>query len=302
VPARADGFAEEALRFGPGGRLFGVLATPESRPRAAALLLNAGRNRCIGWARGDVAEARRLASAGVAALRFDIAGVGDSAPEDGDEPLYDARRAADVVAALDLIEARFGPLPVALRGPCSGAFLGFAAAVQDARVKAAALINAQRYVWNPADDFDTVMRQPVHTVGISRRARDPRQIRRLLTGDIPARLALERLTTMLGRAAQARLGRAGLGLTSQARAIAEGRRGFASLAARGLALKIIVSKGDRAIEELMLFFGDETRFARAHGGDALVRIEGADHNLTPPQARRAASAAFDALIAAIARD
>ena len=298
----ADGFAEEALRFGPQGRLFGVLATPESRPRAAALLLNAGRNRCIGWARGDVAEARRLARAGVATLRFDIAGVGDSAPESGDEPLYDARRAADVIAALDLIEARFGDVPVVLRGPCSGAFLGFTAAVRDARVKGAALINAQRYVWNPTEDFGTVMRQPVHSVELAREARDPRQIRRLLTGDISLRSVLTRLTTTAARTAQARIGRMGLPLTSQARVVAQGRRGFEALAARGQALKIIVSKGDRAIDELKLFFGDEASFARAHGADALVRIEGADHNLTAPQARAVASDAFDALIARVARD
>lgn len=298
---RAGGVEEEAARFGPQGRLFGVLATPlEGRPRAAALLLNAGRNRCIGWARGDVAEARRLARAGVAVLRFDLAGVGDSAPENADEPLYDARRAVDVSAAIDFLEGRLGPLPVALRGPCSGAFLGFAAAVADPRVRGAALINAQRYVWNPNDDFDVVMRQPVHSVALAREARDLRHIRRLLRGEITPASVARRLGGLVWRGAQARLGRLGLPVTAQARIIAEGRRGFAALAARDMALKIVVSQGDRAIDELKLFFGDEAQFARAHGGDALIRIANADHNLTDPQARRAASDAFDAVIARIA--
>lgn len=293
-----DGLVEEALRFGPQGRLFGVLATPVGAPpRAAALLLNAGRNRSIGWARGDVAEARRLARDGVATLRFDIAGVGDSAPDTDEEPLYNVRRVIDVSAAIDLIEQRFGAIAVALRGPCSGAFLGFAAAVADPRVKGAALINAQRYVWNPRDDFDTVMRQPVHTVELAKQARDPRQIRRLLRGEISPAAVARRLSRHIWREAQARLGRSGLAATHQARLVAEGRRAFAALAARDVALTVIVSQGDRAIDELKLFFGDEATFAGAHGPAALARIKEADHNLTAPEARRLASCAFDAVIA-----
>lgn len=79
--------------------------------------------------------------------------------------------------------------------------------------------------------------------------------------------------------------------------IAEGRRAFAALAARDVALTVIVSQGDRAIDELKLFFGDEATFARAHGPAALARIKDADHNLTAPEARRLASCAFDAVIA-----
>lgn len=295
--AAAGAVNEEALRFGPQNALFGVLAAPvDSAPRAAAILLNAGRNRAIGWARGDVAEARRLARAGVVALRFDVAGVGDSAPRSNGEPLYDPIRAADVSEAIDLIEARYGAIPVALRGPCSGAFLGFAAAVADERVKGAALINAQRYIWNPRDDFDAVMRQPVHTVEVARQARDPQQIRRLLTGQISLGGLAARLARTVWRKTQAGLGRRGLGLTHEARLVAKGRRGFAALAARGAALKIIVSEGDRAIEELKLYFGTERAFALAHGPQALVRISSADHNLTAPSARMAASVAVDELI------
>lgn len=304
APARfapAAGVVEEAMRFGPGQRLFGVLAAPASgAPRALVVQLNAGRNRAVGWARGEVAEGRRLAQAGVAALRFDLAGVGDSAPDGDHEPLYDARRAVDVSAAIDRLEARFGPLPVIVKGPCSGAYLGFHAALADARVKGAALINAQRYVWNPRDDFDKVMRQPVHKVELARQARDPRQLMRLLRGEIPLRTAVQRLLAEPWRAAQGRLGRAGLGLTHEARLIAQGRRGFDALRARGVALAVLVSEGDRAIEELLLYFGDEARFAAAHGPQALARIAGADHNLTPPCARADASRALDALIARLA--
>lgn len=298
ISREADGYVEEALRFGPEGRLFGVLTEPAgTAPRAAVALINAGRNRSIGWARGDVDEARRLARAGVAALRFDIAGVGDSAPDGGDEPLYDARRRVDVAAAIDLIQTRLGSAPVALRGPCSGAYLAFQSALADPRVRGLALINAQRYVWNPRDDFDVVMRQPVHTVELARQARDLRQIRRLLKGEISPRALAARLSRRTWREVQARLGRRGLALTHEAALVAQGRRGFETLAARDAKLKIIVSEGDRAIEELRLFFGDDAAFALRHGQKALVRIAPADHNLTAPDARRAASAALDALIA-----
>jgi alpha-beta hydrolase superfamily lysophospholipase len=304
APARftpAAGVTEEAMRFGPGRRLFGVLASPDAgAPRAVVLQLNAGRNRAIGWARGEVAEGRRLARAGVAALRFDLAGVGDSAPDGDDEPLYDVRRAADVAAAIDAVEARFGPLPVIVKGPCSGAFVCFNAALLDARIKGAALINAQRYVWNARDDFDTVMRQPVHTVQIAQRARDPRELLRLFRGEISMRAAVRRLFAEPWRKAQSRLGRAGLGLTHEARLVAQGRRGFDALRARDVALAVIVSDGDRAIDELMLYFGDEARFRAAHGAQALVRVADADHNLTPPCARATAARALDALIARLA--
>ncbi len=77
-PARltGPGFAEEALVFGEANRLFGVLCEPmvpaEGKP--ALLIVNAGRNSHVGWARSSVLLARELAAQGVASLRMDLAG------------------------------------------------------------------------------------------------------------------------------------------------------------------------------------------------------------------------------------
>ena len=75
-----DTWRETAAQFGPDNRLVGIFcerAEGERRNRAV-IFLNSGGVYHIGWARMFVDMARQLAGSGVASLRMDLRGVGDS--------------------------------------------------------------------------------------------------------------------------------------------------------------------------------------------------------------------------------
>ncbi|MBS0454281.1 MAG: alpha/beta hydrolase [Proteobacteria bacterium] len=129
---------ESALTFGPEGTLIGVLTEPETtHPGAASgiacLLLNVGINHRVGPRRINVKAARRLADAGIASLRFDLSGVGDSRASGGSED-FRAQALADMRAALDQLQSATGATRFLLFGICSGAANALILALGDTRV------------------------------------------------------------------------------------------------------------------------------------------------------------------------
>ena len=142
---RPAGCIETPLQFGDAKRLFGMLCRPE---RAATdtlvIIANGGRDPHYGAARHAVFFARRLARAGVASLRMDFAGLGDSLGPPGQENvlthMFSLGRDGDFAAALDLLEGmgyrRFGA-----QGLCAGAYHSFHAALADPRLSVLLLIN-----------------------------------------------------------------------------------------------------------------------------------------------------------------
>ena len=82
-----------------------------------------------------VDHARALAERGVASLRMDCLGIGDSPwlPEGPLGAIHHLERIADVSAAIDALRRlRFGE--VSIVGVCSGGFLAFQAALADPRI------------------------------------------------------------------------------------------------------------------------------------------------------------------------
>jgi pimeloyl-ACP methyl ester carboxylesterase len=138
-----------------GSVLAGVYTTPISRPIAdgapCVILLNAGAVRRIGPNRMWVESARRWATWGVASLRLDMVGLGDS---DGDEvrfyqtpQFYRDDLADQVRAALDEVAARGMSDRFLIGGLCSGAYWGFHVALSDERVQALMLVNLWSFYW-----------------------------------------------------------------------------------------------------------------------------------------------------------
>lgn len=128
---------EQALRFGPGGTLFGILSLPAARePRLPALLIpNNGLDHHTGPGRLHVELARALAAQGHAVLRFDLPGLGDS-----DElPIGSGIRAPALRAAMDALDAHGLASAYVVAGFGSGAEDARAAAAADVRVIAAIL-------------------------------------------------------------------------------------------------------------------------------------------------------------------
>ncbi len=278
-----DGFRETVVRFGPDGALFGILCQP-ARPHPGApavILMNRGLNAHIGWRRGSVDLARGLAAGGLASLRMDVAGLGESRDEPGrpEDLIYSDLLLPDVAAAVDLLAAR-GHSRIALAGVCSGAYTALCAAALDPRVTDVVAINTQRIVWNPAEDAADVIRYGLRSmhdyVGDLRSrgalAKLVRSRRRIL----PAMRFLAR-RGLKGAAARVPIGvRSVLGRHSMAARV---NRFFARLAAHGTRVSLVYSAGDPGLVELRHYFGPDGRDLRHINVDVTI-VPGVDHNFT----------------------
>jgi hypothetical protein len=154
VPIRETPFSAEKDQL----RLFGILCEPSAGAATdlALVFLNAGAIRRVGPNRMWVDFARSWAARGVTTLRLDLEGIGD-ATGDGQRytdvsELYVPEFVGQVQAALDALDVRLGPRRFALLGLCSGAYWGFHAALADARVRAAIMLNPRVLFWHPELD------------------------------------------------------------------------------------------------------------------------------------------------------
>jgi pimeloyl-ACP methyl ester carboxylesterase len=152
VVLRPAGCVETPLHFGEHRQLFGMLCRPDNgRPdnggeaRQAVVIGNPGGDPHHGYARFSVEFARYLAARGIASLRMDFAGLGDSidisdASGEAVGQVFEVDRNADFSAAFDAL-ARLGYRRFAVHGLCSGAYHAFHAGLADPRISALLLIN-----------------------------------------------------------------------------------------------------------------------------------------------------------------
>jgi len=122
VPGTNAAISEEPVTFGHD--LFGILTTPVRGSRYAAIMLNTGADHHVGPHRLYVELARKWALNGIAVLRFDLSGLGDSGnPSDKlSADTYPSTAMADVTAAMDFIRDRCSGIEPVLVGVCAGAY------------------------------------------------------------------------------------------------------------------------------------------------------------------------------------
>lgn len=137
---------ETSLSFGPEGNLVGTICVPESGRIASVgkVLFNAGLVHRIGPHRINVRLARRLASAGIPSIRFDLSGQGDSGRRAGTES-FDEQVFRDIASAMDALGRESGASRFSLFGFCSGGVHGYAAAQRDARIAGLLLYDTYFY-------------------------------------------------------------------------------------------------------------------------------------------------------------
>ncbi len=295
APARlvGDGFTEEGVVFRPEAPLFGVLCRPASPSPAGkgdkvAVFLNSGYDHHGGWARCWVDTARDLARRGIPSLRFDVSNIGDSParPGDPDQVLYTQGPIRDVSDALDYLDATC-PGAYVLIGRCSGAYGAFHAGHRDARVKALALINQLRLIWDPQESLVEVARMGPRSVGeYKRRLTDPRTFRRLFSGEISIRGVLRGLSIHVVSRLSHALAPVFPNLSKYGRFRAECHAIFRDLDRRRVAMAFLCSEGDESLEQLALYFGKDHAGLRAFGHVRLDTLPDADHNITPLPAQR----------------
>lgn len=110
----------------------------------AIILINAGIIHRVGPHRIAVKLARALAEAGIAALRFDLSGRGDS-PTASSTAGYDDQAVQDVRAAMDYLGREQGISHFLLFGICSGAVCSYQTAKVDPRVRGIFMVDGYWY-------------------------------------------------------------------------------------------------------------------------------------------------------------
>jgi pimeloyl-ACP methyl ester carboxylesterase len=284
-------FVEAAMTFGPGGALSGILCRPSrvSSKTSAVIFLNTGANSHIGAGRATVFHARSLAARGIASLRMDIFGIGDSSwtKEGPLSAIHHAERSSDVSQAINELRMLHFE-EISLVGVCSGAFLAFQTALEDSRVDGILIANPRFWLPLTSNELADPMSgfydpTPVYV----KKFVSLTTWRRAIGGELKlptmysiarelgARSARRAFSTM--QRAQAKLFPRSIGpgkLVPQLR----------QLAARGCRMRLLLSEGDPGWEALaaLLPGGD---LAVLDGLLPIVIAEGADHALVTRRTR-----------------
>ena len=139
---------ERAIAFGENDCLVGTICLPIGAKTSSAsvgvILFNAGFIHRIGPHRLNVRLARRLASHGIPTIRFDLAGVGDSARA-ASRRTFETQAVVDLQAAMDVLGTASRTKRFSLFGFCSGAYHGYAASLIDERIVGLFIYDAYRY-------------------------------------------------------------------------------------------------------------------------------------------------------------
>ena len=117
-------FRERTVQFGRADHLNGILTLPkglDGKPFACLLIINSGIVHRIGVSRLHVSMARQLSNHGIASLRFDLSGVGDSDTPPGLDSIQ-AIVDEDLRDAIHFTKEQFGDSPLVGAGLCSGAY------------------------------------------------------------------------------------------------------------------------------------------------------------------------------------
>lgn len=136
--------SEQIVKFGQG--LVGILHSGgDSGERAPVVLMfNAGFLHRVGPFRLWVDLAREFSASGVASLRFDLAGLGESkACDTGAEAVQVAIESLQ--AAMDLVESLLGKREFVVIGLCSGADYAHPGAKADPRIRGVVFIDGYGY-------------------------------------------------------------------------------------------------------------------------------------------------------------
>ncbi len=286
TPISGYGFSEMPARIGEKTVMAGIFCNPLERTERseAVILLNAGAIHHGGWGRMHVDLARRLARHGIASLRLDLPGIGDSASLSDPQvaSLYSRKMTSEVTQAIGWLKDR-GYRRITLAGACSGAYQAFHAAIADERVDQLVLLNQLCFVWGKSYSIQFNAWQ----------ATKSRAMQVQLAGDdsensLAAARSLARLLPIARKAAKTSISALMSLQTMAANALARENpveAAFANLSARGTRILLAFSEGDAGLSELERHLGPEGENATSLPGVEKIIIENADHLLTSVQSR-----------------
>ncbi|MFL7903310.1 alpha/beta hydrolase [Azospirillum argentinense] len=297
---RLPGAVERPLRFGPGAALFGILCEPvgATAERPAVLLLNSGATPHTGTGRMSVRLARRLAARGIASLRLDLGGLGDSASKPGrrDGLIYCRDMVEDAQAGLDALAAAERGAAVAV-GLCAGAAVALHVALADPRVVGLALVNPGRFVLGDGVTQEEAIGSAVKpAAAYLPRLTEPAVWRAILRQDRKASRVARGLSERAARRLRIGAGRLRAGLTGRGYARDDVLHAFQALTDRGVRTLMVHSAGDVTLGELEAQAGADGGRLRRMGGLWMERLAGADHSLMERAARERFAGLLDDLL------
>jgi alpha-beta hydrolase superfamily lysophospholipase len=280
---------ERPIAFGSDGALFGILTEPHPRAqqRRAVVMVNAGADFHIGANRMYVELARDWARHGFVVLRFDLAGIGDSATRANrpTDEVFPPQAMDDIGAAITLIQTRFQIEDITIGGLCSGAYHALRAGTLALPVKRLLLINPQNYFWKEGMTvLDMQLVEVVSGPGVyGNLLRSTATWKRLLTLRINHGYVLR----IIGR-------RLLLSMESRLRNLARhlripisndlGRE-LEDVDARGTRVVMVFARGEAGLDLLKIQAGSS--LTRLRKGFALHIVDDADHVFSRTSSRRA---------------
>lgn len=277
------------------GRLFGILCEPHDREHAPLVVIpNTATTHHVGDGRFNVELARSLARAGLASVRIDAHGIGDSprAPLVTDQSsLAYGQLVEDTSLAVDWAVARGHPR-VGLFGICSGAYMSLEVARRNAAVRAILLVNLQRFDF--PDQFRMCDAERIGKGSTRAHMRAmflPRKWAAVLRGEVGLRpvartlwrYAFDALASNVGALAGDAFGRA---VNPGARA----RLRIKELDARGVHVRMLFSPLDRGLDEFRLHFGPGGRRLNKLKHASMSVIPNMDHEVLNHPARQRVAA------------
>jgi pimeloyl-ACP methyl ester carboxylesterase len=295
----ADGIHERSAWID--GRLFTLVTSPTPAASASAngaptrhqrvvIMPNTGSVNRTGPGRLYIQLARQWAGLGLAVVRVDLGGTGDS-PTEGAEPEnrpYDPARIAELLDVVAWARANVGDGEISLFGICSGAFQSFHAALLDADIGRVMLVNPAIFYLGPDQTVGTsTSKAMIATHNLLRLRFLQAQVKRAL-----------RSPKDLGQFWRRAVRGFGYSLRAWARPVL--RRAGIHLPEREHLARDLQRLADSDVELVVVFASDEPgwRYLHVFGGTVLdeleqrravtvVEIPGGDHVFSPPQARRA---------------
>ncbi|MBN3758310.1 hypothetical protein G3N95_35735 [Paraburkholderia sp. Tr-20389] len=273
------------------GGYFGIYCRPDA-PRAdapAVLFFNTGASHHIGDGRIFVLFARELAAQGIASLRMDLGGLGDSTPLSAEvnlDTIYSQQSCADAMAGADWLVAQ-GYGQVVTFGVCGGAFNGLHACANHPDIVGAFGVNLQKFVW------DGAARTP-GTAGLAstrvlrRSALSAGKWMRVLRGETSLVRIVRGLSERLSRSLFLRITDLIDQTTGVAIAPNEVRRLLQKIEAKRAEVCLVYGDYDLGLEELKIQFGAGSRLLRRYSRVRAKTLPQLDHALFTREARKAA--------------
>lgn len=282
--ARGVGYRERGVRYGGGGRLFGILTSPDvtSGSAPAIILLNTGAEYHVGPHRLYVPLAREWAARGHVVLRYDLGGIGDSLPPAGaaENIAYPSHALDDLRESIAFVRQEAPGRRVIVSGLCSGGWLAFLAAREGLPVDAIAAVNPPLYL---RDGSAGTRRLAEHDeMGRYRRALyDPVKWSKALRGRAAYALFVRLAATTIARSATSALGALFGGPLQRGLA-----RDLAGIAGRGVTSLFVFSRGDGGLDYFDLYGSQVLRRRTARDRISHVIVDEAGHTFRPPRAQR----------------